>query len=154
MTTPFEAAATFLQARTPGIREWPRGRFLLWFDWYWRDGRAAVIYDRGAIVAVAVARAMHRPEDAADPYFHDEGAPLIWVDDIASDHPQGISALLQLAAQRFGERTAFAGHVFRHDGRLRFIPWRTVARLVTLPTATSTHHHHGLAKNPAGSTAA
>lgn len=128
------AVAHFLRAHLPPRRAQAIKGFVHWLAWYWRDARVGVVHNAGTIVAVCLARCIHEPAQADQPYAHDEAAPLVWVQDIASTDPLGIPVLLQQAIARFGEREAFAGHAFARGGELRRLPFRTVQRLAALPT--------------------
>ena len=119
----------FLRSHLPARRAQERRGFARWVLWYWRDARVGVVHDAGQIVAVGLARFIHSPAEADQPYAHDEAGPLVWVQDIASDHPLGIPILLRQTLQRAGPREAFAGHVFSRSGELRMLPFRTVQRL-------------------------
>jgi len=137
----------FLKRRAPGFRTAQRAALVAFVLWYWRDGRVGVIREHGRIVAIALARCVHDVKQAAEPYYHDEKAPIVWVDDIVSRHPQGITLLLKHALQRFGPREAFAGHVFDRAGELRMLPIRVVERLIGDPA-------HGLTLNSCRTAAA
>lgn len=128
--------AAFLSRYSRGLKRSPRDRLLPFLNWFWTDGRCAAIRENGRIVAVVLVRCMHTPEQAKEPYYHDESGKLVWVDDIVSRHPKGIPILLSMAMQRFGPREAFAGQVFTRNGELRMLPWRTVERL-----SQGTHEH-------------
>lgn len=119
----------FLRRHLPARRAQERRGFARWVLWYWRDARVGVVHSSGTIVAVCLARCIHAPAEAEQPYAHDERAPLVWVQDIASQHPLGIPVLLRQAVDRFGPREAFGGHVFSRSGELRMLPYRTVLRL-------------------------
>lgn len=109
-------------------RDMPRERILRIVAWYWRDGRCGVTRAAGKIVAIALVRCINTVEEAEKPYFHDEKAPIVWVDDIISRHPQGMGELYRLAERRFGRRESFAGTVFQRDGELRMLPWKVIQR--------------------------
>ena len=119
----------FLRSHLPARRAQERRGFARWVFWYWRDARVGVVHNAGQIVAVCLARCIHSPAEADQPYAHDEAAPLVWVQDIASDHPLGVPCLLKQSLGRFGRREAFCGHVFSRSGELRMLPYRTVLRL-------------------------
>jgi len=121
----------FLRRHAPGLAAHPTPRGLAHFvAWYWRDARVGVIHDAGRVVGVALARCVRQVADAAaDPFRHEDAAPIVWIDDIVSQHPQGIQLLLRHALARFGPRHAFAGHVFARQGELRVLPFRLVQRL-------------------------
>jgi hypothetical protein len=121
--------AAFVSRYSRGLRRAPRARLLPFLTWFWRDARIAVVRCGGRIVGVAFGRCLDRPEQATNPYYHDEQAKLVWIDDIVCRHPQAVPTLLSLAMQRFGPREAFAGHVFTRNGELRMLPWKTVERL-------------------------
>ena len=129
----FYAVAHFLRRHLPARRAQAIKGFAHWLFWYWRDARVGVVHDSGQIVAVCLARCIHAPSEGDQPYAHDEAAPLVWVQDIASTDPLGLPFLLQQALARFGPREAFAGHVFARQNELRLIPFRTVQRLACLP---------------------
>lgn len=128
-TSPIISVAAFLKRHLPGLRPWPRETLLPYVEWYWRDARVGVVRDGPRILAVALARCIDDPAQAKQTYHHDEHGRLVWVEHIASTHPQGVALLLQIAMQRFGPREAFAGDVFKREGELRMLPWRTVERL-------------------------
>jgi len=135
--TPIQIAA-FLKRYSPHWRNTPRERLVPVVEWYHRDARVGVLRSGGNIVAVALARAMHSTDEADTPYHHDESGKIVWIDNIVSRHPEGISQLLSMAMRRFGPREAFAGHVFNRAGQLRMLPWKTVERLASVPQ----HHVH------------
>jgi hypothetical protein len=125
------SVCAFLKRRAPGYRHAKRGPLLEFVGWYWRDARIGIVREHGRIVAVALARCVHDVKEGDDPFRHDEAAPIVWVDDIVSRHPQGIGLLLQQVRQRFGPREAFAGRVFNRDGELRMLPFRIVDKITT-----------------------
>jgi hypothetical protein len=131
VTAPMISAAAFMKRHLPGLRTWPRARLLEYLGWYWRDARVGILRDHGRIVGIALGRCLHDVKQAREHYFHDEAARIIWIEHIVSRHPLGIRLLLQQAMQRFGPREAFAGDVFKRDGELRMLPWKTVERLTT-----------------------
>ena len=131
--------AAFLKRWAPGLRHWKRAALLNFVGWYWTDARAGIVHDHGRIVAVALARCVSHLEQADAPYYHDETAPIVWVDDIVSRHPLGITLLLGQVRQRFGTREAFAGRVFNRDGELRMLPFRVLERFSQPPGDS----HHG-----------
>lgn len=123
--------AAFLKRREPWLRHAPREHLLSFIEWYWRDARVGVVREAGRIVAVALARATSDlARTKAEPYYHDEAGRIVWLDHIASRHPQGIPHLLAQARQRFGEREAYAGDVFKREGELRMLPQRLIERLI------------------------
>lgn len=136
-TDPITSVAAFLKRRLPVMRHEPRAKLLSYVGWYWRDARIGVIRDGHKILAVALARGINDAAEAEQPYFHDERGRIVWIDHIASVHPDGVPLLLSQAMQRFGPREAFAGHVFKRDGELRMLPWRAVERL-----AADTQYEH------------
>ncbi len=120
----------FLRSHGPGFAAPRSVKNLAHFvAWYWRDARVGVVHASGTILAVGLARFVHSPAEAEEPYAHDERGPLVWVQDIVSQHPLGIPLLLRQTLQRAGPREAFAGHVFSRNGELRLLPFRTVQRL-------------------------
>lgn len=124
----FIAAAAFLKRHSPGLRAWPRCNLLRMLGWYWVDGRVGAVRAGGRVVAVATARCLTDVAQAADPWAHAEKGSILWVEDIASRHPDGIRALLTLVVQRFGPRETLAGRVFNRAGELRMLPWKNVER--------------------------
>jgi hypothetical protein len=120
--------AAFLKRHLPGARRTSRVDLLKWLAWYWSDARVGIVRENGRIVAVALARCLAEPEQAADPYFHDEHGRIVWVQDIVSLHPQGVASLIQTLVRRFGKREALAGQVLNRDGELRKLPWNHVLR--------------------------
>lgn len=129
--------AAFLKRYCPGLRSVPRTGLLWKIEWYFRDGRTATITENGRIVAVCLARCVESVDRArAEIYYHDEQAPLVWIEHIVSRHPRGIELLMANARERFGQREALAGDVFLRDGELRMLPWNLVERL-----ATGVSHH-------------
>lgn len=124
----FIGSAAFLKRRSPGLRSWQRGNLLRMLGWYWADGRVGTVRHAGRVVAVATARSLRDAAEAADPWAHHEDGRILWVEDIASTHPDGIRALLHLVVQRFGPRETLAGRVFNRAGDLRMIPWNNVER--------------------------
>ena len=136
MTTPapsFYAVAHFLRRHLPARRAQAIKGFAHWLFWYWREARVGVVHARGQIVAVGLARCITEPSQGDQPYAHDEAAPLVWVQDVASTDPLGLPLMLAQVLNRFGPREAFAGHVFTRNNELRLIPFRTVQRLAALP---------------------
>jgi len=130
------AVAAFLRRHDPAVAHWPVGRLLAWLRWHWANGGVGIVGQRGRIVAVGVARCVHTIEDAEnEAYEHDEKAPMLWVDQLASTHPLGLPLLLAQARTRFGPRETVCGHVFKRPGELRMLPWKRVERLL---------EHHGL----------
>jgi len=123
------ALAAFFKRHSPGLRHWPREALLTMLAWYWQDGRVGIVQCQGKIVAAATARCVNTLADARDFWSHDEKGQIVWIQDIASTHPKGIAALLGIAAERFGPRVAFSGHVFKRNGELRMLPWNSVLRL-------------------------
>lgn len=121
--------AAFIKRHSAVRRHDPRDHLLGVVAWYWRDGRLGVLRAQGKIVAVAMVRALSDLKQAEQPYHHEERGHILWIDDIISRAPCGIAFLLDLARQRFGQREAFAGHVFKRRSELRLLPWATVARL-------------------------
>ena len=119
----------FIKRHYKPARLWTREQLVPFVEWYWLDARAAVIRERGRIVALAMARCMNTLEEATEPFHHNEAGQIVWIDDIVSLHPNGIGALMTLASQRFGEREWFAGHVFNRNGELRKLPWKLVDRI-------------------------
>jgi hypothetical protein len=131
--TPVQIAA-FLKRHLPVLRKTPRAVLLSVVGWYQNVGVVGVVREKGRIRAVALARCVRTMEEgAAERWSHEEGAEgkIIWVQHIVSLHPAGIGLLLAQAAQRFGRRDAFAGHVYSRDGQLRMLPWNVVERLFT-----------------------
>lgn len=126
-------AAAFLKEHDPAVAEWPPGRYLEWFDCLWRKGCVGVVRQNGSVCAVAVARCVGDIEDAlCDNYLHHEdpvAGPFLWVDQIASAHPLGLSHLMAQARKRFGPRTDVGGQVFNRNGQLRKLPWQRVNQL-------------------------
>lgn len=121
--------AAFFKRHSPGLRHWPRQALLAMLTWYWRDGRVGIVQEKGRIVAAATARCVNDLGEARDFWHHNEQGQIVWIQDIASKHPNGIAALLGIAMHRFGPRQAFSGHVFKRNGELRLLPWNTVHRL-------------------------
>lgn len=119
----------FLRRHGPGFKHCSTKNLAHFVAWYWRDARVGVVHSSGTILAVGLARFLHNPAEAAEPYAHHEHGPLVWVQDIVSQHPLGIPLLLRQTLQRAGPREAFAGHVFSRSGELRMLPFRTVQRL-------------------------
>lgn len=136
----------FLRRHAPGLVGGRLKGLAHWIGWYWCDARIGIVRSGESIVAVALARCLDRPEQAEEPYFHNEAGQIVWVQDVVSCHPEGLSILLLHAIQRFGPREAFAGRVFHRAGELRMIPWKTVQRFLT-------GGHHGLSQH-AGTAAA
>jgi|GEM_PF-4646756 hypothetical protein len=126
--------AAFLKRRLPAMRTASRQVLTSLIDWHTRVGGCGVLRKDGRIVAVALARCVGTTAEAeADRWAHREGedGKIIWVQHIVSLHPRGIGLLLAQAAQRFGRREVFAGHVYSRDGQLRMLPWNVVERLFT-----------------------
>lgn len=121
--------AAFVKRYSRDKKDVPRERLLRALEWYWRDGRCVVLRENGKIKAVALGRALTDVSQASEPYYHDEGGHIVWIDEIVNRHPAGIGFLMQMAARRFGRRDVFAGHVFTREGELRMLPWRIVERL-------------------------
>lgn len=121
--------AAFFKRHSPGLRHWPRSALVPMLEWYWRDARVGIVQEHGKIVAAATARCLHHTGESRDAWAHDEHAPIVWIEDIASRHPRGLAALLGLLTQRFGERTALAGAVFKRDGEQRMFPYSIINRL-------------------------
>jgi hypothetical protein len=130
MNPPTEISiAAFIKRHSAVHRRDTREHLLGIVAWYWRDQRLGVLRNQGKIIAVALVRALTDLKQAETPYHHDERGQILWIDDIISRAPCGIAFLLDLARQRFGQREAFAGHVFKRRSELRLLPWATVARL-------------------------
>lgn len=129
IAAPMISAAAFMKRHLPGLRPWPRKTLLEYVGWYWRDARVGIVCDGPRIVAIALARCLNDVEQAKQTYHHDERGRIVWVEHIASVHPLGLPILLRQAMQRFGPREAFAGDVFKREGELRMLPWKTVERL-------------------------
>ena len=123
------ALAAFFKRHTPALRRWPRKDLLAMLEWYWRDARVGIVMAHGKIVAAALARCIDHPDQAKSPWWHDESGQIVWIENIASKHPSGITALLNIACQRFGPKKAFSGSVFKRNGELRMLPWNSVLRL-------------------------
>lgn len=124
------SAAAFLKRREPWLRREPRDRLLPYIAAFWYDGRIGIVRSGGRIVAVALARATNDlARTQAEPYYHDEAGRIVWLDHIASAHPQGIAVLLGQALMRFGRRDWYAGNVFKRAGELRMLPHELVERL-------------------------
>lgn len=122
--------AAFLKRHLPAFRHVERTRLITFVAWYWHDGRIGVVTDGTRIVAVALARALDRVEDAAHEFHHAENGRIVWLDHVVNRHPHGLTILLRQARQRFGPREAFAGSVFNREGELRMLESRTVERLL------------------------
>lgn len=134
----FLEAAQFLRAALPSVAAWPAPRLLEWLAHWWRLGQVGLVLERQRIRAVGVARCVHSIEAAqADDYHNDEGelSRILWVDQLASDHPLGLYLLLAQARSRFGPRAMVSGQVLKRPGELRMLPWTRVEKLL---------HHHGL----------
>lgn len=123
--------AAFLKRHGAGPRRWPREKLLPWLEWHWKNGGVGVVHDRGRVLAAAVARCVNTFDEADRHYAHREDGALLWVDELASIHPHGLSLLLNQARSRFGPRLAVVGHVFNRPGKLRMLPWKTVERLMS-----------------------
>lgn len=133
MTTPppsFLSVCRFLRGHAPGLRTWATKGFARWVRWYWCDARVGVVTAHGQVVAVALARCLKDAAEGAQPCVHHEDGSLVWIDDIASTHAEGVAVLLSHADQRFGPRQAYCGRVFSRSGELRMIPMTTVERLI------------------------
>jgi hypothetical protein len=132
-------AAAFLRHRDPAVATWPMPRLLEWLAHFWRLGQVGVVTEHGRVRAVGVARCVASIEEAeADEYAHHEApetGAILWVDQLASDHPLGLPILLAQARSRFGPRAHVSGQVFKRPGALRLVPWVRVERLLK---------HHGL----------
>ena len=133
------SVCAFLKHYATAYRQATRERLLDFVGWYWRDGRVGIVRENGRIVAVAIGRCVQDVTRAqAEPYYHEEAAPIVWIDDIVSRHPHGVGLLFRQAMKRFGPRNAFSGQVFKRAGELRMLPYHCVARLaIDIP-------HHGL----------
>ncbi|EIQ00750.1 hypothetical protein OpiT1DRAFT_05306 [Opitutaceae bacterium TAV1] len=122
--------AEFFRRHGAAPRGWPVRVLVPWLRWHWRNGGVCVVRAGGRIVAAGVGRCVDSPAEAdADLYRHNEYGAILWVDELASRHPRGLSLLLTLARRRFGPRLAVCGHVFMRPGRLRMLPWKTVEKL-------------------------
>jgi hypothetical protein len=144
MTTPtpsFMTVCRYLRRHAPGLRSGSTKGLAHCVAWYWRDARLGIVHAAGNIVAVALARCIDQIGQEKEPYFHNEAGRIVWVQDICSEHPLGITCLLQHAIARFGQRDTFAGHIFSRNGELRVLPFSTVQRL------TTGVHAHGLTIN-------
>jgi hypothetical protein len=144
------SAAAFLKRhRRESYGHAKRDLFLAWLRWYARDARLGIVMLEGRIVALALARCVASAAQAqVDSYAHDEGAPMVWVDDIVSTHPHGVPQLFRQVEQRFGIRQTLAGSVFSRAGQLRILPYQLVQRL------TVGEPHHGLTLNSRSTCAA
>lgn len=124
-----QQVAAFLREHGAGPKVWPEAAVMPWLQWHWKNGGVGVVHAAGEIRAVAVARCIERLGQAEEPYAHEETSPILWCDEIASVHPDGIIHLMNLARQRFGPRIALVGRVFGRTGKHRLIPWKTVEKL-------------------------
>jgi hypothetical protein len=123
------SVAAFLKRHGAHPRKWPRSVILPWLEWHWKNGGVGIIHDKGKVLAVGVARCINSMAESGDAYAHDEKGVILWVDELASIHPEGLFFLLNQARTRFGPRLAVVGHVFNRPGKLRMLPWKTVERL-------------------------
>jgi len=132
-------ALAFLQIHLRSLADWPPGLLLPWFTWHWRNGGVGIVRHQGRVRAVAVARCVASIAEAQEhAYAHHEdpeSGRILWCDQLASEHPLGLSILLAQARLRFGPRATVAGDVFKRPGELRMLPWSRVEKLL---------HHHGL----------
>lgn len=121
--------ADFMRSEAPHYRDWPEGRLIEWIGWYWRDARVGVVCASGAIVGVALVRAMHDAARASDTYHHVEDGGIVWTDALICTHRAALGVLLSQARERFGERKNFGGYLMKHGGRPVLLPW---TRMLTL----------------------
>lgn len=127
---PLEEIAAFLLRHHPWWTAAARANALPYLNWFWRDARVGIVRDGPELLAIALARTVDDTERATrEAYYHDEAGRYVWVDHIASVHPQGVKILLKIAMQRFGPREAFCGEVFKRHGELRMLPWKVVERM-------------------------
>ena len=132
-------AAAFLQSHDPAVRDWPTLRLLQWLAHFWAHGQVGIVTTGSRIRAIGVARCVQSIAEAqAHAYAHHENPDIgriLWVDQLASDHPLGLPLLLAQARSRFGPRSTVSGEVFKRPGELRMLPWNRVEKLLS---------HHGL----------
>ncbi len=138
MNAPFYRTALFLLRHAAGPRNWPPLLLLSWLRWHWARGHVGIIRNGSTILAVGVARCVNSVAEAqADPYACDEEGAILWVDELATHHPDGLSLLLTQAQQRFGTRTKLCGRVSKRPGELRMLPWSTVVKLTRRHVCTT-----------------
>lgn len=126
--------AAFAKRHIAGARKMSRDALIAWVTWYWRHGYLGVVRAKGRIVGAAFVRPIETIDEAHTAYKFSETGQIIWVDEIASCHPQGIQYLFGHAIQRFGPRETFAGWCLSRCGELRMLPWIAVQRLAMTTT--------------------
>jgi hypothetical protein len=122
--------AAFVKRRLPKFRHVQREALLAWVNWYWAHGYVGIVRHHGRIVSVGFCRPLVNVEDAEERWSHAEDGKIIWIDDVASRHPDGLLHLFRHTIQRFGPREAFAGWCLSRDGELRMLPWAAVNKLI------------------------
>jgi hypothetical protein len=116
--------AAFLKRRLPEARDWAREKIVPWVAWYLRQEMVLVLTDdAGHIRAAALGRQV--PGAAAargHGLHHTPGAPLLWIDAIATTHPTALAQLLAHLPRKCPGATAVGGQVFSRKGELRMFP--------------------------------
>lgn len=125
-------AVTAFVVRHHGIARGWGGRVVLpWLRWFADDGRIAHVTDkRGRLVAVGLARCVHDAQDARDPYRHDEGGPVVFVDLVVSCAKGAMAALWAALKVRFGVRARIVWQRPRGLEQLRSFNFNRTERLV------------------------
>ena len=122
-----------LQRHLPLWKDFPPEKLERYMGWYANVGCLGVFRLDGEVQAVGLARCVTSVEEAqANHWAHHEGEEgrIIWVENIAGEHPAALAILLEIVARRFGRREMFCGDSFTRAGDLRMISWAAAQRLI------------------------
>lgn len=100
--------AAFLKKMYFPAKKWPWEALLKWLRWYDEASGLLVSREFKRIKAVALMRAVSKPEDGFKEYCFDESGKIVWVQAIASQHPIGIKTLWKQMELRFPNFTEIA----------------------------------------------
>jgi len=96
-------------------RNWKREDLESWIDWAIMHGHCGIAMHKGKLQGVGIGRPIGRIEDGGRYYAVDYQGPILWIDLVASVHPQGMKTVWQMALDRFGQRESVAFARFKDN---------------------------------------